>query len=56
MQGERSFPEGVRVGFITIKEGKRRCLGGAMQGRVVVEFGGGKELYPFGWIVGAEDV
>ena len=24
-------------------------------GRVVVEFGGGKELYPFGWVVGTED-
>ena len=27
-----------------------------MRGRVVVEFGGGKELYPFGWVVGTEDV
>ena len=26
-----------------------------MWGRVVVEFGGGEELYPFGWVVGTED-
>ena len=26
-----------------------------MWGRVVVEFGRGKELYPFGWVVGTED-
>ena len=42
--------------FIAIKEGEWRHLGGAMWGRVVVEFGGGKELYPFGWVVGTEDV
>ena len=41
--------------FISVKEGERRCLGGAMWGRVVVEFGRGKELYPFGWDVGTED-
>ena len=42
--------------FIAIKEGERRHLGGAVWGRVVVEFGGGKELCPFGWVVGTEDV
>ena len=42
--------------FITVKEGEQRCLGGAVWGRVVVEFGGGKELYPFGRVVGTEDV
>ena len=26
-----------------------------MWGGVVVEFSGGKELYPFGWVVGTED-
>ena len=26
-----------------------------MCGRVVVEFSRGKELYPFGWVVGTED-
>ena len=26
-----------------------------MWGRVVVEFSRGKELYPFGWVVGTED-
>ena len=41
--------------FIAVKEEKWRCLGGAMWGRVVVEFGRGKELYPFGWVVGTED-
>ena len=25
-------------------------------GQSVMEFGGGKELYPFGWVVGTEDV
>ena len=41
--------------FIAVKEGERRHLGGAVWGRVVVEFGRGKELYPFGWVIGAED-
>ena len=27
-----------------------------MRGRVMVEFCGGKELYPFGWVVGTKDV
>ena len=27
-----------------------------MRGGVVVEFSRGKELYPFGWVVGTEDV
>ena len=27
-----------------------------MWGRIVVEFSRGKELYPFGWVVGTEDV
>ena len=42
--------------FIAIKEGKQRRLGGAMWGRVVVEFSRRKELYPFDWVVGTEDV
>ena len=42
--------------FIAVKEGERGCLGGAMWGRVVVEFGRGKELYLFGRVVGTEDV
>ena len=47
--GEEGLSQrGVRVWFIAVKEGKWRCLGGAMWGRVVVEFSGGKELYPFG--------
>ena len=41
--------------MIAVKEGEQGHLGGAMWGRVVVEFGGGKELYPFGWVVGTED-
>ena len=41
--------------FIAVKEGEQGHLGGAMWGRVVVEFSGGKELYPFGWVVGTED-
>ena len=27
-----------------------------MRGGVMVEFSGGKELYPFGWVVGTENV
>ena len=42
--------------FIAIEKGKRRCLGGAMWGGVVVEFGRGEELYPFSQVIGAEDV
>ena len=41
--------------FIAVKEGEWRHFGGTMWGRVVVEFSGGKELYPFGWVVGTED-
>ena len=26
-----------------------------MRSRVVVEFGRGEELYPFSWVIGAED-
>ena len=26
-----------------------------MWGRVMVKFGGGKELHPFSWVIGAED-
>ena len=42
--------------FVAIEEGKWRCLGGAMWGRVVVEFGRGEERYPFSQVIGAEDV
>ena len=42
--------------FIAIEEGKWRCLSRAVRGGVVVEFSGRKELYPFSWIVGIEDV
>ena len=38
-----------------IEEGKWRRLGGAMWGRVVVEFGRGEEQYPFSRVIGAED-
>ena len=41
--------------FVTIKEGERRCLSGAMWGGVMVEFSGGKELHPFSRVIGAED-
>ena len=41
--------------FIAVKEGERRCLGGAVWGGVMVEFGGGKELHPFSRVVGAKD-
>ena len=41
--------------FVTIKEGERGCFSGAMWGRVMVEFGRGKELHPFSWVIGAED-
>ena len=41
--------------FVTIKERERGCLSGAMWGRVMVEFSGGKELHPFGQVIGAED-
>ena len=42
--------------FITIKEGEQRCLGGAVWGGVMVEFGRGEELHPFSQVVGAEYV
>ena len=41
--------------FITIEEGERGCLSGAMWGGVMVEFGGGEELHPFSRVIGAED-
>ena len=41
--------------FIAVKEGEWRCLSGAMWGRVMVEFGRGKELHPFSQVIGAED-
>ena len=41
--------------FIAIKEGEQRCFSGAMWGRVMVKFSGGKELHPFSWVIGAED-
>ena len=46
---------GVRAWFIDVKEGEWRCLGGAVWGRVMVEFGGGEELHPFSRVIGAED-
>ena len=46
----------IRARFVTIKEGERGCLSGAMWGGIMVELGGGKELHPFGWVIGAEDV
>ena len=45
----------IRVRFVTIKEGERRCLSGTMWGGVMVEFGGGEELHPFSRVIGAED-
>ena len=42
--------------FIAVEEGKRRCLSGAVWGGVMVEFGGGEELHPFSWVIGAKDV
>ena len=47
---------GVRAGFIAVKQGEWRHLSGAMRGGVVMEFCRGKELYPFGQVVGAKDV
>ena len=46
--GEEGLSQnGVRAGFIAIKQGEWGCLSGAVQGGVVVEFCRGKELYPF---------
>ena len=42
--------------FIAIQEGERRCLSGAVWGRVMVEFSGGEELCPFSRVIGAEDM
>ena len=54
--GEEGLSQsGVRAGFIAVKQGEWECLSGAMQGRVVVEFCRGKELYPFSRVVGAKD-
>ena len=54
---EEGFSQrGVRAWFITVKEGERRCLSGAMWGRVMVEFGRREELHPFSRVVGAEDM
>ena len=41
--------------FIAVKEGEWRRLSGTMRSRVMVEFGRGKELHPFSWVIGAED-
>ena len=46
---------GVRAGFIAIKQGEWGHLSGAMWGGVMVEFCRGKELYPFSWVVGTKD-
>ena len=55
--GEEGLSQsGVRVGFIAVKQGEWGRLSGAMRGRVVMEFCRGKELYPFGPVVGAKDV
>ena len=40
--------------FIAIEEGEWRCFGGAVWGRVMVEFCRGEELCPFSWVIGAE--
>ena len=57
-QGREEGPSqrGIRAGFETIMEGKRRFLGGAVWCGVMVEFGRRKKLCPFGWVVGAEDL
>ena len=54
--GEEGFSQGgIGAWFIAIEEGKWRCFGGAVRGRVVVEFSRGEELYPFGRVIGTED-
>ena len=55
-RGEEGFSQrGIRAWFISVKERERRCLGGAVWGRVMVEFGRGEELHPFSWVIGADD-